>query len=220
MLRALQVGALFALAACSDGLQSFSMPDLSGVLPNGLSRTVEPVKSIALYGGAVTVRGADGYCADPSASRPDEGFAIFAPCLALGEIDAKAAIPAIMTVQVGQAGSGVVSENPDAFAAVLESDAGPQILSRSGDGKTVDVQSVAKAGDYVVVAFDDSAQSEITGVQDAQWRAFGDISDRLISVSVRGFLQAPLTDPVGKALLARATAAIDAANVPPSDQEG
>ena len=115
MIRIVLAGATLALAGCA-----------------GL-----PAAQLAMFDGNVVTVGPNGYCADAVASRPDKGFAIFAPCATLGASGAATALSAITTVQVGDSGSAIVQSDPAGFAAVLSEDTGPKILARGSDATTV-----------------------------------------------------------------------------------
>lgn len=211
--RLISVGAFIGLAGCADGVGGFSMPSFPA-LPAifGTTPDVAPTPKLALFSGDVTAVGPKNYCVDPIASKPAQGFAIFAPCVTLGVDDAMPAVSAIVTLQVGSADSATVTDDPAGLAAVLTSDRGPVILARGGDAETVVVQSVQSKPDRVTVYFTDEAPAFIEGAQEAEWRSFVDIADRLITVSVRGFDAAPLSEPVGAGLLEQATDAILAEN--------
>lgn len=190
MIRIAFAGAMLALAGCSGF----------------------PVAQLAMFDGDVVTVGPDGYCADAVASRPDKGFAIFAPCATLGARSAAAARSAITTVQVGDSGSAIVQSDPAGFAAVLAEDTGPKILARGSDATTVTINMVIQDAARVSVYFTDDATTAIEGVQNAEWRSFFDLDDRLVTVSVRGIDAAPLSERDGVTLLDQAIAALIAAN--------
>ena len=190
MIRIVLAGATLALAGCS-----------------GL-----PAAQLAMFDGDVVTVGPNGYCADAVASRPDKGFAIFAPCARLGASSAATALSAITTVQVGDSGSAIVHGDPAGFAAVLSGDTGPKILARGSDATTVTINMVIQDGARVSVYFTDDAATAIEGMQNAEWRSFFDLDDRLVTVSVRGIDAAPLSERDGVVLLDQAIAALFVAN--------
>lgn len=211
----MMAGAALALAGCSGGLSGLKMPSLPSMpsifAPS--SDDMAAVSKLSVLNGAITAVGPDHYCADPAASRPSNGFVIFAPCSTLGVEDAEPAVAGIVTVQVGAARSATVGSDPAALAAVLEGSSGPAILARGGDADTVSVKSVSHRDDRVAVYFTDDAPAFIEGAQEAEWRSFVDLAGRLITVSVRGFDAAPLSQSIGAGLLDQATDALLAANV-------
>ena len=174
--RIMMVGAVSALAGCSGGLSGLEMPSLPSMpsIFGPSSDDVAPVSKLSVLGGAITAVGPDHYCADPAASRPRNGFVIFAPCSTLGVEEADPAVAAIVTVQVGAAGSATVGDDLAALAAVLEGSSGPAILARGGDADTVSVKSVAHSDDRVTVYFTDDAPldwaDEVADVLLKEWQ--------------------------------------------------
>ena len=194
-------GAAFVLAGCLDGgLVSFLAP----------VTTSAPITQIIMFSGDVVAVGPNGYCAALSASRPNTGFAIFTSCPALN--GSAVAIIGIVTVQIGQHGSALVEKHAVELAAVLQGVSGPIILARDGDTSTVMVKQVIQADARVSVYFDDDAPAAIYGTQEAEWRSFIDVNDRLVTVSVRGFDLAPLSARDGTTLLDQAVDVLIAAN--------
>lgn len=201
-------GAAIALAGCSGGVQLPSLPKLA---------SAAGTPTAPLFGGAFMAASMDGYCVDPNGSRPKKGFAIMAPCSVLGVDDASPTVHAVATLQVGVAGSAIVSQDSVAFANYLNGPSGPLLLSRSGDAETVKVRDVSQQGDYVTVYFVDEAPAVIDGAQEAEWRAFVDIGGRLVTVAVRGLDEAPLSEQLGALLLRQSVNAVIEAN---ADQSG
>lgn len=198
-------GALFALAGCA----SLPIDDVAKLLPSGVTPAVT---SVAMFAGDVTAVGPNGYCVDPDSSRPKRGFAILAPCFTLGVAGAPVVLSAITTVQAGPDGSAIVSQDADGFAEYLRGPDGPFVLSRSGEPQTVQISEVRTFDRHVAVYLRDQAPARIEGAQEAEWRAFLDISGRLLTISVRGLDAAPLSSSAGSALLDQAVAAVIAAN--------
>ena len=196
-------GAVIALAGCSAGLQLPSLPKLA-------SSAGTP--TAPLLGGAFMAASMDGYCVDPNGSRPKKGFAIMAPCSILGVDDSPLTIHAVVTLQVGDTGSAIVSQDPAAFSDYLNRPNGPLLLSRSGDAETVNVRAVFQQGDYVTVYFVDEAPAVIDGLQESEWRAFVDIGGRLVTVAVRGLDEVPLSEQSGALMLRQSVNAVVEAN--------
>ncbi|GGL54173.1 hypothetical protein [Wenxinia marina] len=166
---------------------------------------------IALYGGRLTVAGAEGYCPDRDASRPGEGFAILAACPLVGGDGPMPATDAFVTVQAGAPGSAGVAGNEPGLATLLTSPEGIALLSASGNPDAVTVTDVERSDGLVAVRFAD-ATTRRPGLAPTEWRAFLDLQGRLTTVSVRGFDRAPLSPSAGAALLRETVAALRAAN--------
>lgn len=212
------VSLVLALAACDDVAQVADMmaADVMGVsaphpVPTGGLRTLE------VFRGNVTVSGPDGYCIDPTASRPRRGFAVLAGCAVLSDdVDVLPALNGLITVQVGPRNSASVLGNEDAFAAFLQTDQGRQILSQNGDDAAV-ADVVARATDNAVLAyFDDTTGPSFPETGGPQWRGFADVQDRLVTVTVRSFDHTMLNRADGERLLITALEALSEMNEPGS----
>ena len=198
MLRGGIVLSLMALTGCNEVL-----PDLSGA---------EPITELALVGGAVTAAGPSDYCVDATTSQPRRGLALIAACSTL---KGEGAIPwrnAVIAVQVGEAGSAAVAGFEAQMAAFLETPAGAALLSRSGQPDAIEVRDTTAGQRGVTVIFTDTGPLPIPGTQQAEWRGFMDINDRLVTVSLRGLADDPLREGDGASLLREAMSAMRAAN--------
>lgn len=160
-----------------------------------------PVRSVALAGGAVLAQAPDGYCVDPTASRPIDGFAVMASCATLGHAVAPPSLLGLATVQVGDAGSHAVAGAEQDWQRLLESESGAALLSKNGQGDTVTVLGAQAQTNRVKIYFADTAPPPMPGLQAQEWRAFLDLNGRLVTVGVRGLASAPLTDGTGGWLL-------------------
>ncbi len=206
------LAALVLMAGCGGAI----LPSL----PSSDSDPTPAVPRIALLNGKVIAAGPNGYCADPNASNPRDGFAIFATCAALDADSDEFGFAGVATVQVGPKGSAIVAGQEAAFVAYLESEDGARTLSRAGDAQTVTVQSTKEDNGAVSVRFTDSAPSGVAGEQALQWRAFVDINGYLVTISVRGLKEAPLARAVGSAMLRQAIEALFNANATDSGATG
>ena len=161
---------------------------------------LEDNTEIALRGGAVVVPAPEGFCIDNEASNARAGFAMLAPCIAVtgtGEVPNNAAI---VTVQVGAAGSATVSGAEDAFVTLLESDAGAGLLGDSAAGRTVTVLSTASTENDVRVAFEETPAS-IDGTTGTVRRALFDIGENFVTVTAHSIQFRPLSARAGRGLL-------------------
>ena len=196
--RLLCAGAVGLLAACN------------GAFP-GSSAT--PVEALAVSGGAVTVAGPPDYCVNAATSRGQDGFALLAPCATLGKGGAIPFRNAVIAVQVGDAGSAAVRGSESAMAGLLETAAGAQLLSRTGDPARITVRETGFSNGTVFVIYDDANPVPIEGTQTREWRGFFDLGDRLVTISLRGLKSAPLSSESGTTLLKQAVEAVRAANL-------
>lgn len=177
------------------GLALFGIAALAACNPVGVAQPV------ALVGGDLIAAPPAGYCADPLSSRLRDGFAVFAPCVTLG---AQAPVPPILgvaTVQAGDAGSAMVTGAETGLRDFLISPQGAGLLSKGGSAATVSVVSSQAFDGRVVVHFRDTGEAPMDGLGPDEWRAFTDVEGRLVTVSVRGLDDAPLSAGRGSALL-------------------
>ncbi|WP_322894507.1 MULTISPECIES: dihydroxy-acid dehydratase [unclassified Yoonia] len=156
---------------------------------------------VAMLDGDLVVTPPAGYCSDPLSSRPRAGFAVFAPCVTLGTEAALPAILGVATVQAGDAGSAMVAGDEADLRDFLTSPQGAGLLSNGGGGATISVVSSQAFDGQVTVHFRDSGAPPMEGLGKEEWRAFTDVSDRLVTVSVRALDDAPITAGRGAALL-------------------
>ena len=191
------------------GLICLLLAACAGIGPGGAP------ERLALRNGAVTAAGPAGYCADASSSRPARGFAVFAACASLGVEDAALpGIVAVATVQVGEAGSAFVTGDEVALAAVLEAEMGRAMLSRRQQMNDITIRRTETGPGLVLVSFTDTHPAEIAGVEAGEFRAFFDIGDRLVTVSLRGLADRPLSASAGENLVSRFVTAMQQANAP------
>jgi len=205
--------ALSGLAACdsvtarvTDGLSQFGVPS---------DATGEGIRTLALLGGDVRVRGPDGYCVDQSASNARRGFAVMAGCAVLSaDAPVMPSLNGLITVQFGAEGSASVTGNEDYFAEFLKTETGRSLLAQSGDMASISrVETVSdRAG--VLARFEDASGPVIAGTSGPQWRGFLDIDGRLVTVAVLSLDHDDLSRGQGERLLIVAMAELAEVNAP------
>lgn len=179
-------GLIFLLSGCVAGLGAW--------------------RSTPVLDGAMSVGVPAGYCIDPSAGREADDRAI----VLIGKCDAdSAAVPAVLTVAVGAAGSAsAVAGGPAMLAEYFTSDQGRRSLSRDGRASAVQVLQAVGSGDALLMRVRDDAVGDY-------WRAVTGMRGRLVTLSVAGTDGAPLDPEEGRRLLDRSLAALEAANRTP-----
>jgi hypothetical protein len=158
-------------------------------------------RAIALADDTVSTTAPAGYCVDPVASNPNRDFAVLAPCATLGSDGGIPNVIGVATVQVGADASGAIAQDEIALRDFLITNQGASLLSQNGDAADITILSTQAFSDQVMVHFNDAGVPPITGLQSQEWRAFRDVSGRLVTVGVRGLAIAPLQDGPGAALL-------------------
>ena len=190
----------------ADGLASISAPrDATG----------EGIRTLSLLGGDVRARGPEGYCIDQGASNARRGFAVMAGCALLSDdADIMPTLDGLITVQFGAADTASVTDNEDAFAAFLKSDAGRGLLA--GDGDIANMSEVATVSDRsgVLARFEDTSGPSLVGTSGPQWRGFLDVNGRLVTISVLSFDRNALSRSEGERLLVIAMAEVAEVNAP------
>jgi hypothetical protein len=169
-------------------------------------------RAVDLYGGAITVQGPQGFCVDRTASDPAQGFAVLGGCALLTTLQLMPQAPGLITVQVGGPGSAAVTGAEAELLALLQSPAGAGLLSRTGDAAAVTIVD-SEAGDgLVLVEIEDRGAPLTPELDSREWRVFLDLSDRLATVTLRGFDRAPLTRAAALTAMSDAVRVLRAAN--------
>lgn len=167
-----------------------------------------PARSIALAQGDIVAIPPSGYCVDGLASKPQDNFALLAPCATLGTTGTLPNVVGIVTVQVGPVESGQIATDEIALRDFLITEEGAQLLSRSGDASGINILSTQAFDDQVMIHFTDQSAPTVVGLQREEWRAFRNIGGRLVTIAVRGLAAAPLQDGPGAGLLKLAIAGV------------
>lgn len=171
-----------------------------------------PARSIALGQGDVIATSPTGYCIDRVSSQPADDFAVLAPCVTLGTGVAAPGIVGVATVQVGPAGSGSIVSDEIALRDFLITREGVSLLSQSGNAAAIEILSSQAFDSQVMIYFSDDGPPPVAGLQREEWRAFTNVSGRLVSIGVRGLAAAPLKDGSGATLLKMMVASVTAAD--------
>lgn len=186
---------------------------LFGIAALAACDPVGVAQPVALLNGDLVVTPPAGYCADPVSSRLRDGFAVFAPCVTLGTEAPLPQVLGVTTVQAGEAGSAMVTGAETSLRDFLISPQGAGLLSKGGSAATVSVVSSQAFDSRVTVHFRDTGEAPMDGLGPDEWRAFTDVNDRLVTVSVRGLDDAPLSAGRGSALLDQMLRGLSASSV-------
>ena len=190
--------AVLALAGCEPSGGGFSF--LSGA-------SGPIVTQIDVLDGALVVATPPGYCIDKNATRAESGFAVEASCALVARGGVSPRYDGLITVQVGDAESAIVTGQEKTLRNFLKSDEGKQLLAGDGPVRGISVGKTGIWGHVVEVYLNSAPQGGFDGFQPVEWRAFFDLKDRLVTIRLRGYERAPMSFEQGQALL---RAAIDA----------
>jgi hypothetical protein len=172
------------------------------------------IRALSMFDGAAVAQGPDDYCIDPGVSRPATGFAVLVPCPIVSDETAVPDLEALLTLQLGAAGSAGVTGSEPALEGLLRSTAGFRLLSDTGTAEGVTVLSTATDDGVVYVRMTDAANPPATGIDPVALRAFVDVGGRFSTVTLRAFSRAPLTDVQERTLLDQAIRVLIAVNSP------
>lgn len=193
--RAALCAALLALAACAP-----------------------PVPSVTVAEGTITIAGPEGYCVAPGLGQSGavDPVVVLRVCGAntpfgIGASDS--VVPALLTATVS-AGADTVPA-PEALEAFLRSEAGRAAISRSGAAETVSILSSRRSGGALLLYIRDTSVADGDGTQAPYWRAILGVKGHLVTATVRGFSDRPLSRDDGLRLATGFVAALVAANVAP-----
>lgn len=149
-------------------------------------------RTAPILDGGLTVGMARGYCIDGAASRQTGDSAVILMGRCNTSIDEP---PAVLTLSVGPAGSAsAISGGGQMLADFFTSDAGRATLSRDGRAGDVVVRQAVQSQGAFVMRVQDRAVGEY-------WRAITGLRGRLVTLSVAGTDDTPLSSGDGRALL-------------------
>lgn len=177
---------------------------LSGCMNGGFQGLLSRVKLSegAVGEGSVTLRNSlavqlpTGWCADPQASRPRDGFALIAGC---GRIAGEAVEtpPAVALLQMGEAGSAPEGVSEEEALAFLRSPQGLALLADRGEAADISDLRTRSHQDGLILRYRDAGVESGTQV----WRALLTRDGALISVTVRALPERSLNNLDGEGLL-------------------
>lgn len=199
------LAAILTLAACDGTLPSFdlfSRPDAENV-----SKEVGQTR-ISVTERQVTLSAPDGFCVDPVSTQngASQAFVVFGNCAAITENPEQPQpfLQAVVTATVsgsGLTGDGAVAGQTDGLIEFFRSTEGRTALSRSADPQSVTVASAFEEDGAVFLRFKDTSESPLEGVQNSYWRGYFDAGRSVVSMTVIGLQDAPISDAEGLSLL-------------------
>ena len=150
----------------------------------------------------VVIAGPHGYCIDPTETkdRAKNAFVLLGSCAAISKlvILPRPQIPAILLATVsGKTASAPIASSMDALSRFFKSDAGRAALSRDGKAQTVKVIETLGRDDVFYIHARDSSTDTLAGAGDEYWRALFNIKGRIVSASVVGLEEHPISTTDG-----------------------
>lgn len=146
-----------------------------------------------------------GYCVDRGA-QAGPGVVLIGRCAGVAN-----RAPAVLTVAVGQPGSGIgLADQGRALAEFFTSDRGRAALSRSGRAGTVTVLEAMSWQDAFLIRWRDTGAGR--GAQGESWRAVLGLDGRMVTLTAAGTAAAPLSREEGRRLIEGFVKAMTQAN--------
>ena len=178
-------------------------------------------KQVRVSGKEVVITGPDGFCVDPTQTKDNNtnAFVLLGSCAAIVNSRHKPTpqVRAILMATVSaQTGSVPIASSMETLARFFKSKAGRAALSRDGKPETVEVVEIlGKEGILYIHAYDSSTQT-LAGAGDEYWRALFDVKGRVVSASVVGLEEHPISPAAGFEVLNAFVSRIIAKNPGPA----
>ncbi|MFY0693210.1 MAG: hypothetical protein JXR14_14955 [Paracoccaceae bacterium] len=155
----------------------------------------------------VRLAGPAGFCIDPRSVRSGEteAFVMFGNCAAISR-NAQFAQPAIQAVATASVinssfGTPAVSNATKDLTALFSTENGRAALSRSNAADSVAVLNTFVRDGALYLFARDTSPDNFTNAEQTYWRAYFDVGNSLVTVSVIGFQDAPLSRDAGMTTL-------------------
>ncbi len=177
--------------------------------------------TVTVAGAPVVVAGPRGFCVDRGTLNvADAGaFALLGDCAQLGGGGSPLAgspVGAALTASISAGGLAGEGDDPAStlaeIATFVQTAEGRAMLGRSGRPDRVRILATRPQGDVLYVLVEDRGPQLIGGVDPRFWRAFLEVRERMVVLSVLGFEESGLDEQASLNLLATFVAAMKAAN--------
>ncbi|MEM7722579.1 MAG: hypothetical protein AAF376_09410 [Pseudomonadota bacterium] len=188
---------------------------LAGCVPLGGAPPLPP--DVRVTRDAIAVPGPSGFCADPTATQDagDTAFVILGNCAAIlnARRAAQPSVPAVLTATISEPGNGgQISANLSSLDSYFRSADGRRLLSRAQDADSVSILDSRVEGDAFFIRASDTSAGPVAGVQAEYWRAYMDLNDRIVTLSVLGLEGQSLNAADGLQTLRRFSQRVRTAN--------
>ena len=193
--RAFLIWAMGLLAACEGG------PDV------GMGAVVfaRAPASITVASKSIVIAGPRGYCIDRSATRDSASgaFVLLGSCASIAN-NARAAaprIPGVLTASVSDRSSADISASLDELEAFFNSTLGRAALARDGQAGSITILSTRRRNGAFYLHVRDDSENRVVSLAPIYWRGLFDVRGRIVTVTVTGFKERPMSAAVGFATL-------------------
>ncbi|NNK79643.1 MAG: hypothetical protein HKP40_13140 [Litoreibacter sp.] len=155
----------------------------------------------------IRLAGPQGFCIDPRSVRSSEteAFVMFGNCAAItGSVQsAQPQVQAVATASVitNSFGTPQVSSATKDLTALFSTADGRTALSRSNSAESVAVLDTFVRDGALYLFARDTSPANLENAEQTYWRAYFDVGNSLVTVSVIGFEDAPLSRDAGMTTL-------------------
>jgi hypothetical protein len=167
--------------------------------------------AIEIGGKKVTIKGPPGFCIDNQISQfsDDLAFILLGNCRVISPsaFGPSPKVKALLTASISgsggdpDAGSGSIAGSLNSLDQFFRSETGRTALSRASDPGTVQVLETFQQDNTFFLRARDTSPGIVPGASDDYWRAYFDLQDQIVSVSVIGFQSDPISPDTGLATL-------------------
>lgn len=184
------------------GLLACNSTRLSGVSPSS-----EPSTTVTVSGRNLVIEGPSGFCVDKQVSQlsEDSAFVLLGNCAVVSRTSraVQPKIKALLTATVSAPpnGTAAVTDSVKSMDRFLRSETGRTALSRDSDPGTVKILETFHNDGTFYLRASDTSQGIVPGAAADYWRAYFDLQDQIVSISVIGFESTPLSPDVSLATL-------------------
>ncbi len=168
--------------------------------------TAVPQKStITVSGKEIVIEGPSGFCMDHQATQVagDNAFVLMGNCAVVSPKTRAPApeVKALLTATVSGAPqqNGTIADSMNSMDRFFRSEIGRTALSRTSDAATVQILDTFQNDDVFYLRANDTSDGIVPGASNDYWRAYFDLHEQILSVSVIGFTSDPLEPNTGLA---------------------
>jgi hypothetical protein len=161
---------------------------------------------VAVAGGEIVIAGPRGFCVDRDASREDAAgaFVLLGSCASIaGDLQAaRPSVPAVLTATVSPEAVATMDAGfVEGLADFFRTTGGRAALSRSGEAETLTLLDMRVQGRTLFIHSRDTGSGLSEEISDDSWRALMEVNGRLVTATVIGFDERPMSEREGFATL-------------------
>jgi hypothetical protein len=186
-----------ALILCAASLSACGSSRLGTV-----TRAPSPRNTIEVSGQSLNIKGPQGFCIDRETSQfsDDLAFVLLGSCKVVSPsaFAPSPKVKALLTASVSAAKNGSsIAGSLNSMDRFFRSETGRAALSRDADPATVNVLETFQQDETFFIRATDSSQGVVPGAANDYWRAYFDVNNQIVSVSVIGFQTDPISPDTG-----------------------